>query len=127
MAPSTTLPDWFARAFEGLQDGDIERYLEIYAPDAVHEFPFAAEGAVRRLEGRASIASYLAKLPGQVRFNPLQDVRVHEAGEVTVIEATGRHRSIPDDAPRDIRYVLIITRRNGLVTHVRDYMGPALP
>jgi len=48
MSPTSTLPEWFARAIQSLQAGDIDGYMEIYAPDAVHEFPFAPEGAIRR-------------------------------------------------------------------------------
>ncbi len=53
MPPTSTLPAWFTRAIEALKAGDIDGWMEIYTPDAVHEFPFAPEGAIRRLIGRA--------------------------------------------------------------------------
>ncbi len=34
------------------------------------------------------------------------------------------HRRIPDDTPRDLRYVWFITLRDGQVMHFRDYMNP---
>lgn len=67
MPPTSTLPGWFARAIEALQAGDTDGWMEIYAPDAVHEFPFAPEGAIRRLEGRDAIAAYMRFLPSASR------------------------------------------------------------
>ena len=115
---------WFARAIEALQAGNIDGWMEIYAPDAVHEFPFAPEGAPRRLEGRDTIAAYMGQLPKLIRFGSLSDVRVREAGDEVIIEATGHHRRVSDDTPRELSYVWFITLRDGKVTHFRDYMNP---
>ena len=52
MTLSSSLPAWFTQAIKSLQTGDIDGWMEIYAPDAIHEFPFAPAGSVRILEGR---------------------------------------------------------------------------
>jgi uncharacterized protein len=124
MSSTSSLPTWFARAIEALQVGDTDGWMEIYAPDAIHEFPFAPEGANRRLEGRDAIAAYMRQLPQRIRFGSLSDLRVREAGDELIIEATGHHRRIADDTPRDLSYVWFITLRDGKVTHFRDYMNP---
>ncbi len=124
MPPTSTLPGWFARAIEALQAGNIDGWTEIYAPDAVHEFPFAPEGAIRRLEGRDAIAAYMRQLPQRIRFGSLSDVRVREAGDEVIIEATGHHRRVADDTPRDLNYVWFITLSDGKVISIRDYMNP---
>jgi uncharacterized protein len=124
MSPTSNLPDWFARAIDALKAGDVDRYMEMYAPEAVHEFPFARPEAPRRLSGRDAIAAYMRQLPKFTRFGSLSDVRVREAGDEIIIEATGHHRRIADDAPRELSYVWFITRRDGQVTHFRDYMNP---
>jgi len=124
MSPTSTLPEWFARAIEALRAGDVDSYMAIYAPDAVHEFPFAPEGAIRSLVGRDAIAAYMRHLPRLMRFGSLSDVRVREIGDELIIEATGHHRRISDDTPRDLSYVWFITRREGQVAHFRDYMNP---
>ena len=98
--------------------------MKIYAHDAIHEFPFAPEGAIRRLEGCEVIAAYMSQLPARIRFGSLSDVRVREAGDELIIEATGHHRRIQDDTPRDLSYIWFITLDNGKVTHFRDYMNP---
>ena len=124
MSPTSTLPEWFARAIEALRAGNVDGYLAIYAPDAVHEFPFAPEGGLHRLAGRDAIAACMRQLPERIRFGSLDDVRVREAGEELIVEAVGHHHSLPDDAPRVLRYVWFITSRDGQVTHFRDYMSP---
>jgi len=124
MSPTSSLPAWFAHAIEALQAGDIGGWMDIYALDATHEFPFAPTGAVRRLEGRDAISAYMSQLPGLIRFGSLSDVRVREAGDELIIEATGHHWRVSDNAGRKISYIWFITRHNGQVTHFRDYMNP---
>jgi len=124
MSQGSSLPPWFARAIKALQAGDIDSWMEIYAPDAIHEFPFAPEGMARSLEGRDVIAAYMGQLSSLIRFGSLSDVRVREAGDEVIIEATGHHRRVADDSPRDLSYVWFITHRDGKVTHFRDYMNP---
>ena len=92
-------------------------------PDAVHEFPFAPEGSIRRLEGHDTIEAYMRRLPERIRFGSFSDIRVREAGDELIIEATGHHRRISDDTPRDISYVWFITLQDGRVTYFRDYMN----
>ena len=124
MSPTSNLPDWLARAIEALKDGDIDGWMAIYAPDAVHEFPFAPEGGVRSLDGRDTIRAYMQQLPKRIRFGSLSDIRVREVDDEFIIEATGHHRRVPEDTPRDLSFVWFIPRRDGLVTYFRDYMNP---
>lgn len=124
MRPTSTLPEWLASAIQALQSGDVEGWTALYAPDAVHEFPFAPAGNPRRLEGRQEIAAYMRRLPERLRFGALTDVRVRQAGDETIVEATGHHWRLPDDTPFELSYVWFITSHDGRVTHVRDYMNP---
>jgi uncharacterized protein len=124
MSLSSSLPAWFIQAVESLQAGHIDGWMEIYAPDAIHEFPFAPEGSVSVLEGRDAISAYMSQLPHFIRFGTLRDVRVREVGDEVIVEATGHHRRVSDDSPREISYIWFITRVNGQVTHFRDYMNP---
>ena len=89
----------------------------------VHEFPWAPEGGVRRLEGRDAIAAYMSQLPGRIEFGPRSDIQVREVGDETIFQATGHHRRL-DGTPRDLDYIGFITRRDGQVTRWQDYMNP---
>jgi hypothetical protein len=75
MSPTSSLPAWFAHAIEALRAGDIGGWMDIYALDATHEFPFAPTGAVHRLEGCNAISAYMSQLPGLVRFGSLSGPR----------------------------------------------------
>jgi uncharacterized protein len=129
MSPATVLPGWFSDALQGLLAGDVDAYLKVYAPDAVHEFPVARAGGPRRLEGRDEIAAYMSQIPGRLRFGTLTGLKVREAGDEVIVEADGHHRRIEGGAevPFDVRYVWFITVRDGQVTHFTDYTWPGQP
>lgn len=103
--------------------GDIDGWMSIYAPDAIHEFPWAPEGQVRRLEDREAIAGYVSQLPARIVFGPLDHIQVREVNDETIVQTIGRQRR-PDGMPRDISYIWFITRRHGKVTRLQDYMNP---
>lgn len=124
MTEETAVPEWLAAAAYGLASGDVDAWMAMYADDAVHEFPFAEAGAIRRLEGADSIRTYMEATRGSVRFGSLDDVHVRDLGEEIIIEAEGHHFDATSGDPFDIRYLWIITRRNGKVTRLQDYMGP---
>jgi len=129
MPPATVLPGWLDEALQGLLAGDVDAYLKIYAPGAVHEFPVAREGGPRRLRGRDEIAAYMSQISGRLRFGTLTGIKVREAGDEVIIEADGHHRRIGEgaEAPFDVRYVWFITVRDSRVTYFTDYTLPGQP
>lgn len=128
MAPTSVLPHWLAEAFDCLAAGDVDGWAKIYAPEAVHELPFAHEERDRRIEGRAAIAARLTEVfdaeQGRLRFGSFDNVLVRETGDEIIIEGDGHHFRAADDAPVHINCVWFITRKDGLVTRFRDYMNP---
>ena len=120
----TNAPAWFTRALDALRAGDVATYVEIYDDNAVHEFPFAPEGRPQRLEGKAAISAYMAKLPAMGRFESFE-AQVREAGDELIVEATSRGKR-PDGQPFHRQYVWFITHENGRVSRFRDYMNPLL-
>ncbi|MER5948192.1 nuclear transport factor 2 family protein [Streptomyces sp. NPDC001904] len=125
--PTVEVPSWLVGALTGLATGDMDAWLDVFAEDAVHAFPFAAPGAVRRLEGKEAMRAHLTRVAGGTRFGSLHDVRVHGTEDDLVIEAEGHHEDAVTGAPFALRYVWIITSREGQVTLLRDYMGPRQP
>lgn len=124
MSPTSVLPNWLEQATKALQASDINGWMTIYDPDATHEFPFAPDGAPRVLIGREAIGAYMSQLPTMIHFGALSDVAVREAGDELIVEATGHHLRVSDNAAREISYVWIITLRDGKVRRFRDYMNP---
>lgn len=126
MSPTSALPTWLTDAIDSLTTGDLDGWMSIYTPDAVHEFPFAPADRVRRLEGREAIAAYMSEIVngGRLRFGSFTNIRARAAGDEIIVEADGHHHRIADDAPVQLSYVWFITLHDGQVTHLRDYMGP---
>jgi uncharacterized protein len=124
---TTALPDWFSAALDALRAGDVGAFVAMYTDDAVHEFPFAPEGAPQRLDGKAAIADYMKVLPDRVRFDSFDDVRVREAGDELIVEATARGTRPGSGAPFQMQYVWFITHSGGRVSRFRDYMNPRSP
>ena len=127
MPDAPEFPDWLAEAAIGLASGDVETWMAMYAEDAVHEFPFAAPGAVRELIGKDAIRAFMSGMGDSVQFGGLDDVTVREAGDEVIIEAEGHHFVAATGQPFDIRYLWIIRHDAGRVTRLRDYMGPRRP
>ncbi|MEV2218208.1 nuclear transport factor 2 family protein [Streptomyces sp. NPDC050997] len=107
-------------------DKSADDLADLYAVDAVHEFPFLFPGMPPRHQGREEVrAGYRAvwsASPAQPQ--EIRDVVVHESTDPEVITVeqvvngtvttTGRHFSLPG--------LLVIRVRNGQIVHVRDYM-----
>ncbi|CAL9639879.1 putative protein YesE [Streptomyces sp. enrichment culture] len=124
---TTEIPSWLSAAAAGLAAGDIDAWLDAFTDDGVHEFPFAEQGAPERLEGKEAMRAYMSELPKYIRFGSFHDVTVRETSDGVVIEADGHHWDAVTGDPYAMRYVWVITRRDGRVAVLRDYMGPRRP
>jgi ketosteroid isomerase-like protein len=117
----------------------IERFLEAavspvpgdmadcYAERFVIEMPFATGLAPERMETtreelRARVTAGLAAR----RYTRAVDVRVHETAdpEVAVVEYRLEGRKVGDDSPFSLAFVMVVTVRDGLIVHSRDYSNP---
>lgn len=72
--------------------GEVDAWMDIQVPDAIHEFPFAPEGAIQQLVGRDAITAYMRRLAERIRFGTLGDVSVREVRNEIIIEATSPAR-----------------------------------
>jgi uncharacterized protein len=117
----------------------IERFLEAavspapgdmadcYAERFVIEMPFAdglapARTETTREEFRARVTAGLAAR----RYTRAVDVRIHETAdpEVAVVEYRLEGRKVADESPFSMVFVMVVTVRDGLIVHSRDYSNP---
>jgi ketosteroid isomerase-like protein len=52
------------------------------------------------------------------------DADADPAADTVVVEFTARGRTVATGAPYRLDYVTVVTTRNGLITHYRDYWNP---
>ena len=106
-------------------DGSL---IDLYAPDAVHEWPFPFPGGPARLSGRDQIRAWSGRMSSggsPFRFERFDNVVVHETAdpEVIVVEytlagtvtTTGRRGSAP--------FIGVLRVRDGRITGWREYQN----
>jgi len=124
MTSTSILPIWYATALEALKAGDVAGWMSIYAPDAIHEFPWVPQGRVARLDGWDAINEYMSQLAtsGRLRYGDFEVISSHESDDALIVEMIGHHYR--GDDPAELGYVSVMTLRDGKVVRFRDYMNP---
>lgn len=111
-------------------DGDDGR-ADLFASDAILEFPFAPDGMPDRITGRERIRAVLAALrraagsgggAGLTVDQAVSQMRAHQTTdpEVLVLEVNATLTD-PAGATRQVRHVQVYTVRDGLIAGLRDY------
>jgi ketosteroid isomerase-like protein len=115
-----------ARYHRAMLDKSADDLADLYAVDAVHEFPFASPGFPPCFEGREAVrAGYRAAWGASpVQVKEVRTVATYETADPEVIVAehvvvgtlpsTGATFTVPG--------LLILHVHDGLITRVRDYM-----
>jgi ketosteroid isomerase-like protein len=115
-----------SRYYQAMLDKSADDLADLYAADAVHEFPFTAPGFPARFDGREQVrAGYHAAWDAApMRLTAIEDVRVHETADPEVIVAEQRAVGTmgPEERAFAVPGLLILRVRDGEVVHVRDYM-----
>jgi hypothetical protein len=114
----------FLRAAVSPAPGDM---ADCYAERFVIEMPFGGGLAPERTElsreeFRARVTAGLAAR----RYTRAVDVRLHETAdpEVVVAEYRLEGRTVADASPFSLAFVMVVTVRDGLIVHSRDYSNP---
>lgn len=118
--------DLYRHSLQLLIKKDISAWIGLWAEDGVLEFPFAAEGWPRRLEGKEAVAAYMRHYPDHIDVHDYPELRIHETTDpaTIVVEMRGVGRLVETDAPFDMTYIAVVTVRDGLITSYRDYWSP---
>ncbi|MBW4701648.1 nuclear transport factor 2 family protein [Micromonospora sp. RL09-050-HVF-A] len=121
--PSTAL---FHRAMHLLLAKDMPGFIALFADDGVMEFPFAPAGQPSRVTGRAAVHDYLIDYPEILDVREITEVTVHETTDpaVLVAEFTAGGVVVASDRPYRLRYIAVLTIRDGHIVHYRDYWNP---
>lgn len=127
MAPIRTAREVAELARQRLADADMSGFTDLFAEDALFEYPFGYPGAPDELRGRETIRAHLVESRRDLRslieidefatvvhdtVDP--DVVIVESEVVGTIRSTGQAFRFPSG-------VGVITVRDGLITRYRDY------
>ena len=123
---SETPRELLDRYYRAMLDKSADDLADLYAADAVHEFPFTTPGFPPRFEGREELrAGYHAAWDASpARVTAIEDVRLHETADPDVLIAEQRVvGTVGTDGPSfAVPGVLVLRVRDGRLVHVRDYM-----
>ena len=104
----------------------VEDMRRVYAPDAVHEFPFAFPGVPSRLEGRDEIVNWIAAgwKANALRYERYRTLAIHDTDnpETIVVEQEALGTS-PSTGEFTLPNIIVLTARNGQIVHLRDYVN----
>ena len=107
-------------------DQSVEEIRRLYAPDAVHEFPFVFPGMQTRLAGREEIVNWIAARwqDGPLKYERYRTRTIHDTADPDTIvveqEALGVSAATGEFA---LPNVMVITVKNGQIAHLRDYVN----
>ena len=98
----------------------------LYAPDGVHEFGFVPLGHSPRYVGPQQVRDAYAQTWQEpaVDLVGIRDIAVHETADPACLvdEWVAQARRRTDGELFSLAGVLVLTAREGLVQHLRDYM-----
>ena len=115
----------FLRAVAGPRPGDL---ADCYASEVVIEMPFAPAALYP-----ARIETTREELRGRFRsgtavrtYESVENAVIHETADPDVIitEYDLRGRSVATGEPFTLSYLMVMTFRDGLIVHTRDYADP---
>lgn len=102
-------------------------FQELYADDAVYEFPFTAPGFPSRLVGRDAIVEFVAATwkTGLVNYERYETiaayVSAHDPG--TVIVEQEAHGTSPVSGGFTLPNLIVLTVAHGRIAQLRDYVN----
>lgn len=112
--------------FQAMIDKSADDLADLYAVDAVHEFPFTAPGFPPRFEGREAVrAGYRAAWGASpARVKEIKRIATYEPADrgVIVAEQTVVVGMGAEDATFTVPGLLVIHVQDGLISQVRDYI-----
>ncbi|MFI9832082.1 nuclear transport factor 2 family protein [Streptomyces sp. NPDC051913] len=118
--------DVLARYYQAMRDKSADDLADLYAEDAVHEFPFASPGFPPRFQGREAVRAGYRGAWGRspVRVERIEVAAVHDTGDPEVVVA--EHTVVASLPGRtgtvDVPGLLVLRVRDGRLVQVRDYM-----
>lgn len=106
----------------------FDEWIELWADDGICEFPFAAEGRPKRLEGKAEILAYMTRFSSRFSIEGVDRLEIHPCLDpnTVVAELAIRGRASGTGKPYHQQYVVVAQLRDGKLAHYREYWNPVV-
>lgn len=106
--------------------GLVDEWVNLFAPDAVLEFPFAPSGVPRRVTGRDALVAHMSNFP-KIFDVEFVDLVFHETIDPRLVIAEFRSTgtALPTGKPYEQTCISVVrTNEDALITHYMDYWNP---
>ncbi|MBB2948762.1 hypothetical protein FB565_008548 [Actinoplanes lutulentus] len=109
-----------------VSSGQIDEWIDLFAPDAVLEFPFAPTGVPGAVQGRDALIAHMNNFPKtfDVKF---VDLVFHQSTEPTkaIAEFRSTGRAVTTGKPYEQTCISVVyTDAAGRITRYVDYWNP---
>ena len=98
----------------------------IYSDDVVVELPYAPKHHTGKLVGKAALLKFLSNIGVYFENVQIGEPRIYETADANVVvaEYPGSSTSKETGLPYRQNYVSIVTAKDGLIVHIREYYDP---
>jgi hypothetical protein len=124
---SATPTDVLTRRRRLILSGDADGFADLFAPDAVIEWPFAPPGAPSRLEGREAIREYSRQIKASpLRFEDLEMAELYQTQdpEVVIVEMRAKGTLTTTGQSLAATSIQVLRIRDGQIVLFRDFADP---
>ncbi|MFJ8600809.1 nuclear transport factor 2 family protein [Streptomyces shenzhenensis] len=123
---SRTPEETFRRLIDMMPAKDMHAVADLWAPDGIAEFPFAAGTSPLVLHGREEVRAYLVHHPELMDMKEVAalTVRPTDQADTVVVEWTATGRTVATSQPYRLDCIVALTVRDGLITLYRDHWSP---
>jgi uncharacterized protein len=113
--------------FLSLMVKDAQALVDLYAEDAVVEFPYAFD-TPRRLEGKKAIYNYFKDTLAQMQNLRFTNIQVYPTIDPNVLwaEVQGEAIIAATGLPYQQEYAMRLEVRNGQIVYYREYWNPMI-
>jgi len=124
----TDFSEMLKNALHEKLDPSVESFIDMVAPDGVMEFPYAPEGAVKKIEGSEALAKYLLSVSEVISIGEISKPTVHQTLDqnVVILEFECAGHGLKTGRAYNQRYISVITLKNGKIQRYLDYWNPII-
>jgi ketosteroid isomerase-like protein len=104
---------------------DVQAWVDLFAENAIVEFPYAST-TPGRLEGKEAIYNYMKDVPAQMQDLVFTNVRIYPTSNPNVLfaEVHGEAVIVSTGHHYQQDYVMRLETKEGKIIHYREYWNP---